>query len=365
MGSALRVLGRAGIVPDFHIELETAPSTSDLLREIGDSALLSRVTLLASNGVAPAVLQLFGRAYHFVREDSLSTKLLGGEVEPVPACYPVVGNAALGIAVTLGFHRVTFLGVDFGYRDPERHHAAGTIYIDEESGKARAFADVGMAHLDLLNLNYADTRHRLVSTTGEELLAEDILRTSHARMEHFLANDRSIRLRQCGTGARLSGAENVLPKDFDPAAYAGNPAPALRELENRFEPPPLTAESYAERMQALAQSYEALARALRRLFERPSPGVARYACLVAEAWDAVTASQSQAPALVSLVTGIFTSYFKASIERSLMTRSEEEQGRYLALAQAHFTALLDDISSALEPFRSAPPADVASRHIAE
>jgi hypothetical protein len=364
IGSALRVLARSGIAPDFHVELETAPSTRDLLNEIADAELLGRLTLLASSGIAPGVARLFGNSRLFVRENSLSSMLLGKDANAVPGCFPVVGNAALGIATSLGFRRVTLFGIDFGYRDPERHHAAGTVYISEESGRARNLADVGLGHLDILNLNYADTRHRLVSIAGDELLAEDVLRTSHAMMENFLPGFPDLRLRQCGTGARIRGAENLLPEHFDCSAYRGDPAAILAEIDSRFEQPPLTFGEYARRMAALAGGFEQLMRPLQRLFERDCANTSAYAALVSEAWELVLDARGEGSALPGLVTGIFTSYFKATIERSFMTASEAELRRFLALAQRHFVALLADISSALEPFRSAVDPTLASRHIA-
>ncbi len=85
-----------------------------------------------------------------------------------------------------------------------------------------------------------------------------------------------------------------------------------------------------------------------------------YARLIGEAWDLVVGTQDARSALVGIVTGIFTSYFKATVERSMMTANDAEQRRFIALAQAHFVMLLGDMSGALEPLRST---NVASRHI--
>ncbi|MBI1778338.1 MAG: motility associated factor glycosyltransferase family protein [Proteobacteria bacterium] len=361
-GSAIRPLIRAGIEPDFHVELETSPTTTDILGELGAGDLFARVALLASNGMVPSALTVFKRTHLFVRDNSLSSGLLGDSAETIPGCYPVVGNAAVGIAAALGFRRITLFGVDFGYRDPRRHHAAGTIYMDDASGHARQdLKELGLGHVEMWD--YSDTRHRLVSTRGDELRADDLLRVSHLMMESFLANTPGLRLRQCGEGARISGANNIVPEELDPSAYRVDRGAMLEAVARRFESAPVDEPEYVRRMAALADDFDHLARRLTRLFRRPSPSIAVYVRLLSEAWEILKAVR--APALEYLLTGIFTSYFKATIERSFMTSTEADRKRFIGLAQTHFIALLRDVAAALEPMRAAPPTAQASpRHIA-
>lgn len=354
VGSSLRVLARASLIPDFHVELETAPVVMDVLGEIGQREIFERVTLLAAHSISPDVARSFRRTILFARENSLSSTLLGKDAEAVSGAIPVAGNAAVGLAARLGFARVLLLGMDFGYRDPERHHAVGTIYVDEETGLARDLAEVNLGHLNESNLNYADTRHVLTSIRGDRLLAENILWTSHLVMERLLRDVPGLRLTQCGEGARIAGAENVLPENFKAEDDQVDLAAVLAKIETRFTAAPIDAEEYRRRLLRLASAYEDLALDLRKVFERHSVRLFSYATLIDTAWRRVEAAQSDASPLIHLVTGIFTSYFKATIERSMMTGSVPDQRRFIALAQSHFVALLDDVSAALEPFRSAP-----------
>lgn len=354
VGSSLRVLARASLIPDFHVELETAPVVMDVLGEIGQRDIFERLTLLAAHGISPDVARAFRRTILFARENSLSSTLLGKDADAVSGAIPVAGNAAVGLAARLGFARVLLFGMDFGYRDPERHHAVGTIYVDEKTGLARDLAEVNLGHLKESNLNYADTRHVLTSIRGDQLFAENVLWTSHLMMERLLRDVPGLRLTQCGEGARIAGAENVLPENFQAGDDQVDVAAALAKIETRFMAAPIDAEEYRRRLRRLASAYEDLASDLRKIFGQPSTRLFSYATLVDAAWQRVGAAQSNALPLVHLVTGIFTSYFKATIERSMMTKSESEQRRFIARAQAHFIALLDDISAGLEPFRSVP-----------
>lgn len=352
-GSAVRPLVRAGIEPDFHVELETAPSTTSILRELADQSLFERVTLLASNGMIPHALEVFRNTHLFVRENSVSSRLLGDTVEAVPGCYPVVGNAALGIATTLGFRRITLLGVDFGYRDPMRHHASGTIYMDDASQTARTNLDgLGLAGVPLLD--YTDTRHTLPSTLGDTVLSDDTFHLSHVAMEIFLAHAPDVTLIQCGEGARLGGAINLTPAQLDPDIYRGDRLATLEALRDRFESPPMDSAGYGQRMTRLAEAIDDVFIQLRRLFARPVEDTGEYAHLISEAHALLQRTARHAPAAFELLYGIFTSYFKATIERSFMTSSTEDRHRFIRVAREHFLLLLDDIAAALGPLRGAP-----------
>ncbi len=349
-GSAIRPLARAGMEPDFHIELETAPATTAILRELPDQSLFERITLLASNGMVPDALDIFRTAHLFVRENSVSSRLMGNTVETVPGCYPIVGNAAVGIAATLGFRRITLLGVDFGYRDPNRHHASGTIYIDDASNTARKdLADIGLAEVALLD--YRDTRHTLPSILGDTLLADDTFHMSHVAMEIFLAGWPDLSLIQCGEGARLHRATNLRPDQLALDSYRGSRIETLAALRERFEPPPLDADSYGLRMAGLAETVAKISLQLKELFGRPLTDTAAYAHAVSEAHALLHRGTRDVPAGYEMLYGILTSYFKATIERSFMAASADERRRFVDLARQHFLLLLDDIAVALEPLR--------------
>lgn len=350
-GSAIGALARAGMEPDFHVELETAPSTADILEKLSDRALFDRVTLLASNGMASGALTLFRTTHLFVRENSVSSDLLESDVEAVPGCYPVVGNAAVGIATALGFRRITLFGVDFGYRDPKRHHASGTIYMDSASDTARKdLADVGLANVPLLD--YTDTRFTLVSTTGDTLLSDNTFSLSHAAMEVFLVRMPDVALVQCGDGARIGGAVNLTPEQFSPDLYRGSRAATLQIVRERFESSPLDGVEYARRMTVLVDTIAKMFQRLREILARRRLSSDSYARLASEVHEVLRSTTHRMPAARGLLDGVFTSYFKSTIERSFMTASSDDQARFIGLAQEHFLLLLDDLQAALGPLHT-------------
>jgi len=349
-GSAIRPLARAGIEPDFHVELETGPLTTDILKEIGDQTLFDRVTLLVSNGMVPSALSIFRTTHLFARENSTSSFLIGAAADPIPNCYPVVGNSAVGLAYTLGFRRITLFGVDFGYRDKGRHHAAGTIYVDDASGRVRTdLSEIGLGHVELSD--YTDTRHHLPSTTGDELLADDTFASSLLAMEHFLATKPDLRLIQCGDGARVNRALNWTPDDFGSLSYTGDRRSTLGSLADRFDAAPIDEAEYRRRMASLAEEFDRLARRLKRLYGETRPEAIDYARKISQTWEILNELRRISPAVTSILFGAFSSYLKATVERSFMTSSHADQVRFVRLAQTHFTLLLDDLSAGLASFR--------------
>ncbi len=350
-GSAIRPLARAGIEPDYHIELETSPVTATVLKELEGSAFFDRVPLIASNGMDPETLDLFRKVFLFVRESSVSSSLFADLAEQVPGCYPVVGNAAVGVAAALGFRRITTFGVDFGYRDPRHHHALGTIYMDDVSKAAHAdLASIGIENVTLSD--FTDTRHRLVSIPGDPLLSDNVFYVSHVAMEIFLNRMPDVTLIQCGDGARVGGAVNLAPDQFDPATYRGSRASMMDLVRERFEPAPIDGIEYARRMSVLADTIAKTFERLREVLVRRRLSATDYAHLASEMHDLLRSTTRRMPAAKELLDGIFTSYFKATIERSFMASSADEQVRFIRLAQEHFLLLLDDLLMAMEPLRA-------------
>jgi hypothetical protein len=348
-GSAIQALSAAGIEPDFHVELETAPITAEILGRLPDPTLLQRIPVLVSSGMSPVTLALFRTAYFFCRDSSVSSDLMKSEVKAVPGCYPVVGNAAVGVATALGFRRITLLGVDFGYRDPKRHHAAGTVYIDERTGEERA--DLAEIYLNTPLRDYGDVRAKLVSTLGDELLVDETLLMSHTGLDIFIGSVPDLTLIQCGEGARLGRAINITPAEFDASRYRAQRSAVMTELASRIEEVSLSQESYGKRMTALADAVRRLAGRIKQLFADPCTSPTDFARRSGLVLSSMQQAAQSTPGVSGLLFGAFTSYFKATIERSFMTESEEDQRRFLLVAQQQFVSLLDDFCAAVEVLR--------------
>lgn len=127
-GTSLRPLLRAGIVPDFHCELENVPVVVDVLKEAAKYGDLSQIRLIASATVDPRVPPMFREAWFFFRDSVSSSMLLAGDLRILSGAAPTCVNTAMAAAVTLGFTEFAFFGTDCGTRIGGLDHASDTVY---------------------------------------------------------------------------------------------------------------------------------------------------------------------------------------------------------------------------------------------
>ncbi|CAA7623245.1 6-hydroxymethylpterin diphosphokinase MptE-like protein [Magnetospirillum sp. SS-4] len=127
--SALKVLLEHGIRPDIHCELENGaglgPVAEDLSRRFG----LSDITLYASPTVDPRISPCFGRTVYFYRSYVSSTVFYADGAETSSFAEPTSGNTAVHCALSLGFREIYLFGLDFGAKDPDRHHSRHSVYF--------------------------------------------------------------------------------------------------------------------------------------------------------------------------------------------------------------------------------------------
>ncbi len=131
-GTALRPLLRAGLVPDFHCELENGPQVYEVISEANKHGDLAQIRLIASATIDPRVASMFGETILFLRDSVSSTCILRGDKAPVSGAAPTCVNTAMAAAAMLGFTDFVLFGADCGTRPGMPDHAEGTIYRDVE-----------------------------------------------------------------------------------------------------------------------------------------------------------------------------------------------------------------------------------------
>jgi len=136
-GTALKAILDAGIVPDFHIEMERVAATYEWIDQVGHKEKLKQISIIALNTVYSEIYNLFGSAFIIPKPrdggmDFLYEYLPVEDYPGVYACNPTVTNAASAISIRLGFKRLYLYGVDFGYKDETKHHAKGSMYYQKD-----------------------------------------------------------------------------------------------------------------------------------------------------------------------------------------------------------------------------------------
>lgn len=126
-GTSLRHLVSAGIIPDFHVELDPAYLIYELHSDI-DERILSKITLLAVNELNPWVKDLFAKTYFYFKRDNAISQIANVSDSSFSSCNPTCTNAALSIGHALGFRTIYLFGTDYGYKDIHKDHSDQSAY---------------------------------------------------------------------------------------------------------------------------------------------------------------------------------------------------------------------------------------------
>lgn len=133
-GTALGALLNYGIRPDFHTEIENTLGVYELMRDLAERESLEGIRLICPFTVHPDLPTLFDADRFFYFRDSVSpSQYFAGSEDHVFLAAPSVTNLALRFALICGFREIYLAGVDFGSRDPGRHHSVKSIYMTEDN----------------------------------------------------------------------------------------------------------------------------------------------------------------------------------------------------------------------------------------
>lgn len=194
-GTALRVLLRNGIRPDFHCEVERVPAAAALMQELSAEHSLSGITLIASSTAHPETCALFDEVWMYWRAAVGPARVVNPGVAPLRHADPLVTNAALESTAALGFRQIYLFGCDLALGAHGSHHARDAAYYDED--KAHLNAECRASTPRTVPGNFGGQ----VTT----LWAYDLAR----RMLGVVARRRQLTLFNCSHGARI---EDAAPK---------------------------------------------------------------------------------------------------------------------------------------------------------
>lgn len=223
-GTALGSLRKAGLKPDFHVEMERSRPVLEWLSASTDAEYREDITLLALNTVHPQVMSLFPSHGMAMKPNDLGVEYLKGYMEPgarvasLPWCNPTVANAALSFATALGFRDVTLFGLDLGFPAGEQHHSRLSAHYDVKENQRHT-----------LGLYRHDDGHNITApgNFGGEVVSTPTYRNARVAVEQILTSTPGVRCANASRGVRIQGAHpldvteaDVTTERFDTRAYA-------------------------------------------------------------------------------------------------------------------------------------------------
>jgi hypothetical protein len=134
-GTAISILHKMGIKPDFHIEKERQDIVTDILVKSisNDMEFLKGINFIGLSPVYSEVFRMFDRCGMIVKAADTMGALL--EVDGMPSGVilsgqPTVTNTAIDYTLCAGFKNIYLFGVDMGSKDKEKHHSQHTVYVN-------------------------------------------------------------------------------------------------------------------------------------------------------------------------------------------------------------------------------------------
>jgi hypothetical protein len=217
-GTALGVLLRNGIKPDFHCEIENDPQVWEHLSDYRRWTDFDGITLIASTTVDPRVPGLFPERILYFRDTVSSTGFFGKDFKEFYGAAPTVTNLGLRVAFTLGFGEVYLFGVDLGTRRPDSHHSKDSFYLTDETWRQTYAKDIEPMGYEL-PANFGGVAH-----------TNRILLWARLMMAGILEQYPDRKVYNCSDGVQIPNAVPRLPARITLAAGEGDRRRTLERL---------------------------------------------------------------------------------------------------------------------------------------
>lgn len=165
-GSSIDAIINYGLIPDYHIEIESDYMVYSMLKNVGED-ITKQITLICAIQCSPLLKILFKDTYAFIK-DSLS---VGGIIEqdqnklkePTPTCV----NAALSFALHYNASDIYLFGTDFGFYNEENHHSKASIYHTIDDNQTDEVKEVQEITQNMMAVNFEQPGYKgTCLTTG-------------------------------------------------------------------------------------------------------------------------------------------------------------------------------------------------------
>lgn len=221
-GSSVHPILKHGIIPDFHVEIESHMLTHESLSRITNQEFFEKTILIGALQLPPNVFNLFKNSCYFIKDSTALAKLFSDNPdEVITLATPTCTNTGLAIATHLRYENIYLFGTDFGFSDKEKHHSKDSIYFSSENSEIMDY-EVSQSLKDLVEVE---------SVTGEAFYSIGMYCTSKKSIENCII-DRSrkynFNIRNCADGAVIAGAKHISKEGFNKEIKIN------KEIQNNF-----------------------------------------------------------------------------------------------------------------------------------
>ncbi|NQY17563.1 motility associated factor glycosyltransferase family protein [Alteromonas sp.] len=225
-GTALQVLHKNHIVPDYHVDLEVNRSPYDWLVRINDKEYLKKINLISGTGVHPDVISAYKNAFLSLKKGEPATLILESlfsehDFVSLEYSYPTVSNFAIDCILELGFKQIYLFGVDLGFVDYKHHHSKQSGYYLEDGEELIEYARAYNT-----SLTVEGNLRPFVNTKYEFKMSKTIIELAlgHASTDVDVYN--------LNDGAKIKGTIPLEPENILILSDGNKKAEAIDWLEN-------------------------------------------------------------------------------------------------------------------------------------
>ncbi|MBA3988917.1 6-hydroxymethylpterin diphosphokinase MptE-like protein [Aliidiomarina maris] len=176
-GTSIYTLYKAGLVPDFHSEIEIVKVVAEMKQSM-PTDVLKQIDLLATISAHPDLIAQFGQAHLIARKGLEVTNLLKlqqalpeGLIETLDGA-PTCVNLAACVFAEAGYQNLIFCGVDLAAREDGAHHASNSYYDDVNLKLLHGFAEKSKVAEHMLVEGFDGSQ---MTSKGEFIFALDAL----------------------------------------------------------------------------------------------------------------------------------------------------------------------------------------------
>ncbi len=228
-GSALTVLVKNDIVPDFHI-LQERTWDKAFTKDYAPEALFKQLTLLKLNVVDTSLDELYQEVLIFQKARDPGSCLLDPLKYPIStAVNPTVTNAGISFSISFGAQNIYLFGIDYGApADHEFLHAKDTIVVDDDRV-------------------HTDSEYILPGINTSQIISNEILSWSHKTSEDTIMQHPEINWINVGEGALIQNTRNetteTLSRNFKGSPNKAAAISVIKQcFDDNYSVPHITAE---------------------------------------------------------------------------------------------------------------------------
>lgn len=135
-GSSIHSLIKHGIIPDYHIEIESHMLTYESLAKLDCKEFYENTILIGAIQIPPNVFELFKQKQYFIKDSSGLATLFTAPEDVISGATPTCTNTGIALFTHFKFKNIFLFGMDFGFKSVDQHHAKGSIYYDNDNSSS-------------------------------------------------------------------------------------------------------------------------------------------------------------------------------------------------------------------------------------